>query len=174
MQALEQALEDVKALHAEVVGKPAPDLAPDAFIPFPPGVDPVRGALAGVTALRELWERLKLAPRTAAWMPLADVHATDAELVLRLEIPGVSREDVKVLTTRGECIVRGERKPPSLSPSARPVALERAWGPFERRFLLPVGARTDEMKARIGSGLLELRIPLERGAHEREQEIETD
>lgn len=173
MQALDQALEEVKSLHLKVVGQPAPDLEPRSYAPFPPNVDPIQCALSDVRALKELWERSNVAPRTA-WMPPADVHATDAELVVHVEIPGISREDVKVLLVGGECVVRGERKPPAHAGKMRPLALERPWGAFERRFLLPAGSRADEMRARISLGLLELRIPLERLDDEREQKIEVD
>ena len=56
----------------------------------------------------------------------------------------------------------------------RPVAIERPWGAFERRFLLPAGGRASEMKARISGGVLELRIPLERSGIEREQKIDVE
>jgi HSP20 family molecular chaperone IbpA len=54
------------------------------------------------------------------------------------------------------------------------VSIERPWGAFERRFLLPAGCRASELKARISAGLLELRIPLDRSGVEREQKIDVD
>jgi HSP20 family protein len=174
MQELEQALEETRALHQKVLGQPAPDLAPQAYLPFPPGVDPIRTALAEVAQLKELWERARLMPRPASWIPPADVLTTGGELVVRLEIPGISREDVKVLFVGNECIVRGERKAPAYSGDPRPLAIERPWGPFERRFPLPAGARAAGTKARMASGLLELRIPLEQLEPEREQKIDVE
>jgi HSP20 family protein len=97
---------------------------------------------------------------------------TENEFVVRLEIPGVSREDLKVFVVGGECVVRGERKPPQCAGTMRPVSLERPWGPFERRFVLPVGSRIDEMKARALEGVLEIRIPVEGIDVPKEQKID--
>jgi len=173
MQALEQALDEVKALHERILGRPAPDPATLPAVPFPPGVDPIRFALAEVRHLSELWKHVERMPQPAAWIPPADCFATDQDWVVRIELPGVSREDVKVLLVGGEIVVRGERKPPHLG-SQRPIAIERPWGPFERRFPLPIGSRANELVAKLAAGLLELRIPLERLDEEREQKIEVD
>ena len=173
MQTLEQALGDVKALHEKVFGAPAPNLTNLPDLAFPPGVDPIRLALDEVRALKEMWQRASQMPRVPSWTPPADCYATDGEFLVHLEIPGVSREDVKVLLMGAECVVRGERKPPHAG-ELRALSIERPWGTFERRFLLPAGSRASEMKARMTSGLLELRIPLERADVEREQKIEVD
>ncbi len=171
MHELEQALEDVKTLHEKVFGYPASPRSYQSRVPFPPGADPIRDALEGVRSLKEAWQHASQMPRPTSWTPPADCHAADAEFLVCMELPGVSREDVKVFLIGAECVVRGERKPPHAG-DLRPVSLERPWGPFERRFLLPAGSRATEMKARLSSGLLELRIPLERGRAEREQKIE--
>lgn len=172
MQELEKALKQVKGLHQEVLGRPAPDLVPPAFVPFPVGVDPREHALLEVQRLQELAERVSLAPRPGAWMPFADSFVSKEELIIRLEIPGISREDIEVHVVGGECVVRGERKPPQCAGEMRPMRVERAWGPFERRFVIPVGARVDEMKARALDGLLELRVPLKPIDAPKEQKID--
>ena len=89
-------------------------------------------------------------------------------------LASVSREDLKVFVLGGECIVRGERKPPHQVGAARPIALERPFGPFERRFVIPVGSRVDELKARVTGGLLEIRIPMEGVDVPKEQKVELD
>jgi len=105
-------------------------------------------------------------------MPPADSFVTEDEFVVQLELPGVSREDLKVFVVAGECIVRGERKPPRCVGAMRPMTLERPFGNFERRFVLPVGSRVDDMKARVSEGLLELRIPVEGMDSPKEQTVE--
>jgi len=174
MQELEKALGDVKVLHQKVFGRPAPDLGPQSYIPFPVGIDPIEHALHEVRDLKEISEQLAFAPRPVAWTPSADTFAKEDELIIQLEIPGVSREDLKVLVHGGECVVRGERKPPQRLETMRPMAMERPWGPFERRFVLPVGSRVGEIQARVISGLLELQIPLEQSAVSKEHKVVID
>jgi HSP20 family protein len=96
---------------------------------------------------------------------------TDDVYVIRVELSGVPREELKVFVTGGECIVRGERKPPTESVEV-PVAIERGWGPFERRFALPQDCRADEVSARYQDGVLEVRIDREKRRTPAETTIE--
>jgi HSP20 family protein len=160
MQELEQALEDMRALHQKVLGRPVPDLGPSSFIPFPPGVDPVRHVITEVDHLKKIAEQFSSLPTATAWMPPADSFVTKDEFLVRLEVPGVPKEELKVFVVDGECVVRGERKQLETKNDLRPLMLERPWGAFERRFVLPRGSQVDALKACARDGVLELRIPL--------------
>lgn len=161
MQTISQALDEVKDLYRSVVGQEAPDIAPESFVSFPHGVDPLHHALSEIQHVKELTERLRTAPKPVAWVPQADCLMIESELITRLDLPGVSREDIQVLVADGECVVRGERKPPIDDPQVRPMNVERPWGPFERRFPLPAGSPTEKIVAKYVDGILELRIPIE-------------
>jgi len=172
MQELEEKLKEVKDLHQKVLRRPAPELEPQSYFPFPPGVDPIRHALLEAQQLAAFAEQTAFAPRPHAWVPRADTFATKDEFIVRLEIPGVSREDLKVFVVGGECVVRGERKPLQRGDTSRPIAQERPWGEFERRFVVPVGCRLEKLKARVADGELELRIPLAPIEVQKEREVE--
>ena len=174
MQELHQALDELKGLHHKILQRPAPELGPQSYLPFPPGVDPLQHALHEVEWLKKISERMELAPRPAAWVPPADCFLTDDEFVAQLELPDVAREDVHVFVAGTECVVRGERKPPEKLGRIRPVSLERQWGLFERRFVVPVDAQLDAMNARLLEGVLELRVPLRTADVPREHEIKVD
>ena len=172
MQELKQALEELKDLHQKVLDRPAPEFGPQSYIPFPAGVDPLQHALFEAQQIKQMAEQVTFAPRPGAWLPPADSFVTKDEFVVWLETPGISREDLKVFVVGGECVVRGERKPPQCAAAMRPTALERPWGRFERRFVVPVGSRLDEMKARMFDGLLEIRIPMKVAEAPKEQKVE--
>ncbi len=172
MQPLEQTLEEVRNLHQRVFGRPAPELTPEAFAPMPVGIDPFHFVRDETRHVQELAERAFLAPQPGAWNPLADTFVGEDELRVTLEIPGVSREDVKVHVAGRECIVRGERKPPKCDTGTRPMVMERPWGSFERRFVLPAGSRTADIVARYTDGLLELTVPVDPAELSAEHEIE--
>ena len=174
MQELTAALTEMKGLYEKVMGTPFADTEPRGYVPFPPGVDPKSHVLQELEALKSLEARTAFAPKTDAWMPAADSFLTKDGFFIRIEIPGVSKEDLKVFTLGGECVVRGDRKPPHCVDEARPMAIERPWGPFERRFVLPVGSRIDALKARYADGLLELRIPIEGIETPNEKKVEVD
>jgi HSP20 family protein len=164
MKTFDQAFEEVKGLFDSVIGQPAPEISPESFAAFPTGVDPLQHALFEVECVKQLCERVRRAPRAISWMPAADCFATPETLVVRLEVPGVSREDLKVSVAEEELIVSGERKPPLMSPELRPVSLERAWGAFERRFPLPTRSQSQGIEAKYADGILEVRIPIEQPA----------
>ena len=82
MQVLEQALDEVKALHEKVFGSPAPTLSGLPDVAFPPGVDPIRLALDEVRVLKEAWQRAGMGPRIPSWRPPADCYARDGEFLV--------------------------------------------------------------------------------------------
>lgn len=155
-----QALKDVKDLYARVLGTPAPPVDAPAFLAFPPGVDPLRHAVEEVELLKQLSQQLQSPP---SWFPRADLFAGKDTYLVRIEIPGVPREQVKVYLSSTECVVVGERRPPE--PEAlRPLNVEVPYGRFERRFPVPIGLRAEQLTARWSEGMLELRLALDPAA----------
>jgi HSP20 family protein len=159
MQPVNQVLDEVRDLFQKVVGKPAPEIQPASYVAFPPGVDPLNHAIHEVGELKRLSEQMAFAPGPAAWTPAADVFTTKEAYVVRLEIPGVDRKALKVFVQGAECVVRGDRKPTvEAGAEMQPLTVERPWGPFERRFLMPPGSHADKVTARCADGVLELRV----------------
>lgn len=157
MSDVNQALEDVKELYVKVLGTPAPPVDTPSFLAFPPGVDPLRHAVEEVELLKQLSHRVQQAP---AWIPRADLFAGKDTYVVRLEIPGVPRDQVKVYLSSSACIVAGERRPPEPD-VLRPLSVELPYGRFERHFPVPVGLKPEQLTARWMEGMLELRLALD-------------
>ena len=172
MQDVTRALDEVRALYQKVVGTPAPALDRAHFADFPPGVDPMQHAMREVDALKDISRQVALAPASTTWMPHADVFAGEDALIVRVDVPGIAREGLKVLVIGGECVVRGERKGPEIARELRALALERPWGRFERRFALPPGSHPDKITARCAEGVLELHIVREDRGAPKETKIE--
>lgn len=158
MQDVSVALTDVKDLYQKVLGKPAPVIEPHAYVPFPAGVDPIGFAIEEVRHVMKLADEMASAPSPVTWIPLADAFVARDGIVIHVEIPGVAREDVKVFSTGSEIVVRGERKQPAITAEYKPLALERSWGPFERRFALQPGAQFERVTARHMQGILEVKV----------------
>jgi HSP20 family protein len=154
-----QALDEMKLLYSKVLGHPVPELKPETLLAFPPGVDPMRHAIEEVQYLRQVADQIASAPIPVAWVPRVDAYETADGYRIRLDVPGVRRDQVKVFVAGGECVVRGERTRPE--GDDRPLALEASFGPFERRFPLAPGTRVEKLTARCADGVLELRLPRE-------------
>jgi HSP20 family protein len=167
------ALDEVKGLYSEVFGTPAPEIPPSTYAPFPPGADPVNHVMEEIQQLKRISEQLKAAPPLITWVPRADTFATRDAYVIRLEMPAVSRESLKVFLVGSELIVRGDRRPQETGePERRALAIEWAHGPFERRFALPSNCRVDRVSTLYSEGVLELRIPIEAAAAPKEMKVE--
>jgi len=85
--------------------------------------------------------RAAQAPRLAeiGWEPPVDVLETDAGLLVVVALPGVSRDDVHVVVSEDEVLVRGTRRWPIRQAPALVHRLELPHGRFERRLPLPPG-----------------------------------
>lgn len=161
MHEVDQALKEVQDLYKEVLGTPAPQVDPSSYLAFPPGVDPLRHTVEEIDQLKRLSRQWAMQIAPVAWVPRADLYSAKDGLLIRLEIPGVDRERLKVTVQGGECVVRGERKTPTGQTGLHPMNLELPFGPFERRFRLPEGSRAEGMQARYTDGVLELRLGID-------------
>lgn len=172
MQQVSDALTEVKDLFQKVTGQPAPDIAPQFFAAFPPGVDPATYVRQEVDYLKRMIDQIAQRPAQVAWMPQADCFLAEDAFLVRVELPGMSRKDLEVFVVGGECVVRGERKRAESKEKMQPVTLERPWGRFERRFVLPTGSNPDQVSAHYQDGVLELSIGIDQKGLLEETKVE--
>jgi HSP20 family protein len=102
------------------------------------------------------------------YCPPADVfyEADTDEIVVRLELPGMDREDIDLLVDSRQIVVRGERRfPVARGRSYQQVELD--YGPFERRLRLAVDIDPERTNATYEAGILEIRL----GLAPREREV---
>ncbi len=157
MQTIDEAYREVCKLHEQITRAPAPEIGPQGFAPFPPGIDPVGFAIEEVSQLKRMFESAQTGDsRTVTWVPRASIYASETSVRYRVEIPDVSREEVSVSVLSGEMVVRGQRRPPVVDALLKPVMVEQAWGAFERRFPLPPWCEPDRIQARCSQGVLEI------------------
>lgn len=171
MQRIQQAFQEVRDLHEQWTGSPAPEIGPQAFLPFPPGADPVAFAMEEVAQLRRMVAGAQTQP---GWVPRCSTFAGDSGICFLIELPGVSKEDVTVTATAGELAVRGQRRPPKIEGSLRPMLVEQSWGPFECRFPIPSWCDSEKIVARCALGVLEINLSRSRDGISREHRVEID
>ena len=93
------------------------------------------------------------------WTPVVDVHQRKDQLVIRADLPGLSREDVKVDMTDNAITIQGERRREHEEEQGGVFRSERSYGSFYRTIPLPDGAMTDQAKASFKDGVLEITMP---------------
>jgi HSP20 family protein len=106
---------------------------------------------------RDVFLGLKEPP--VAFRPAADLFETAQGLVLRLEIPGVTPDDLSVALAGQELIIRGRRRPERPEGTLRFLHRELVCGPFERSFVLPIAVDFQQVQARCADGILEILLP---------------
>ena len=97
--------------------------------------------------------------RPAAFMPAVDVTVSETDMVLTLDLPGLTADDLQVEALGGYLFIRGERPRPNLTEGTQWVHAERGFGRFERRVKLPEGVDPDGIVASFENGVLSLVIP---------------
>lgn len=78
---------------------------------------------------------------------------------LLVDLPGLDREDVEVLTLGNELTIRGERPRPELPEGSEILRSERAHGRFERTIRMPPEVREEGVAASFEDGVLIVRLP---------------
>ena len=91
------------------------------------------------------------------WRPPTDAWETEREFVVRVDLSGIRREDLKVLVSEGELLIRGLRRDAVPPGKKHFYKMEITMGPFERRVPLPRGAQFSETQATYRDGILEIR-----------------
>ncbi len=94
----------------------------------------------------------------ADWAPTVDVSETDDEYLIKVELPEVRKEEVKVTIHDGVLTLQGERKLEREEKNKKYHRVERAYGSFARSFTLPENVDDNNVKARNKDGMLYLHL----------------
>lgn len=94
-----------------------------------------------------------------SFVPPVDVYEDEHNLVLKLEVPGVSEEDLNIEWENNVLTVKGERKFEKEEKEENFHRIERRFGSFARTFRLPNTVEGDKAEAFYDKGVLKLSIP---------------
>jgi HSP20 family protein len=95
----------------------------------------------------------------AIWAPLTDISEDKDNYVLRLDLPGVNKEDVKISFSDGQLNISGERKQEKESKELKFHRVERVYGKYYRTFTLPGAIKEDKIDAEFKNGQLVITVP---------------
>jgi len=95
------------------------------------------------------------------WVPTVEIVENADELVLKAELPGMTKDDVEVLFEDDVLILRGEKKEEKVEgdDDKRFHLWERTYGAFRRSFILPRSIDTAKVVAEFKDGILTVRMP---------------
>ncbi|MBI2619679.1 MAG: Hsp20/alpha crystallin family protein [Ignavibacteriales bacterium] len=93
------------------------------------------------------------------WTPAVDIVEHENEYVVRVELPGISKEDVKIILESNVLTIRGERKQEKDVKEENYQRMERSYGSFQRSFTLPTTVKNDNIDASYKDGILTITLP---------------
>lgn len=108
------------------------------------------------------------------FLPKVDIRDEKEEIVLSAELPGVSKEDIKVQVESRLLTLSGEKKHEETSEENGFYRSERSYGAFKRSFQLPEIVESEKIHAEFRNGLMTLRLPKKPEAAPREIAINGD
>jgi HSP20 family protein len=105
------------------------------------------------------------------WAPLVDIAEDEKEYLIKVELPEIQKDDVKVTVEGGTLTISGERKGEKEVKGRKYHRLERYYGRFERSFNIPDDAEANEVKAEFKDGLLRVRLAKSEKARPKQIEV---
>lgn len=107
------------------------------------------------------------------WAPAVDIAEDDRGYLIKIEVPGVKKEDVRVTVEDSLLTATGERKLEGGDDGRRYHRIERGYGSFSRSFSLPSDADASKVEAGITEGVLNIVIGKSETAKPRQIEVKT-
>ncbi|MFN3597445.1 MAG: Hsp20/alpha crystallin family protein [Rubricoccaceae bacterium] len=105
------------------------------------------------------------------WSPRTDLSETDEGYVIRMDVPGISREDISVDLHEGTLTVSGSRTSEHEEKNEKMHRVERFHGRFFRSFALPQAGDSERVSARLTDGVLTIEVPKREESRPRRIEV---
>lgn len=110
---------------------------------------------------------------SSIWSPQVEVFERGGQLVIRADLPGLTKDDVKVELTDDAITISGERRQEQEENREGYFRSERSYGSFYREIPLPEGVNADNASATFRDGVLEITMPApERAEQGRSRRLE--
>jgi len=95
----------------------------------------------------------------SGWSPAVDIAEHENEYLVKVELPGVNKDDVKITLQEDVLTIRGEKKQEKETKGSNYHRVERSYGSFERSFSLPSTVKGENVDASYKDGILTVTMP---------------
>ena len=109
---------------------------------------------------------------SAVWAPRTDLSETDDAFRIRLDVPGMEKDDITINLQNNTLTVSGERSSERKEEGEEYVRVERAFGNFHRTFTLPDAVDAEKVEAAYDNGVLTINVPKTETSTRRQIEIQ--
>ena len=135
-------------------------------------VDPFRELTAMQDRMARLFGNVYLRDEDTgfrgSWAPAVDIFETDNhDLVIKAEVPGMTREDIEVTVENSTLVLKGTKKFDTEVKDENYRRIERSYGTFNRSFTLPNTVDAGKVTAEYKNGVLTVKLPFREEAKPR-------
>ena len=110
---------------------------------------------------------------SGTWVPPVDIYQNgDHEIVLKAELPDLTREDIDITVDNGSLTIKGVKKLANEVKDEQYHRIERQYGSFSRSFSLPQTVDATKVGADYRNGVLTVRLPLREEAKPRQIKVD--
>lgn len=106
--------------------------------------------------------------------PAMDLVEKPDVIQVKVELPGVKKDDVEITIKDDVLIVKGEKREEKEEKGENRYYVERSYGSFARSLTLPSAVKTDQVKATFKDGVLEITMPKAEEEKAKKVEIKVD
>lgn len=106
--------------------------------------------------------------------PVVDVFEEKDDIVIKAELPGITKDNIEVNLTDHMLTIKGEKKKEEEIKEENYYRAERAYGSFVRTLELPKDVHSDKIKASFKNGILEVRLPKTEEAKTKEIKVKVE
>jgi HSP20 family protein len=107
----------------------------------------------------------------SVWTPAVDVAENENEVQVKIELPGVSKDDVKITMQDSVLTIRGEKKQEEETKTSEYHRVERSYGSFQRSFTLSTSVKHDKVEASYKDGIVTVTLPRAEEAKPKQIEV---
>jgi HSP20 family protein len=107
----------------------------------------------------------------ASVTPIVDIFEDNGNVVMKAELPGMTRDDIDVNISGNMLTISGEKKKEEKIEQKDYYSMERSYGSFTRSFHLPTSVQMEKIEAHFKDGVLEIVIPKTDEALKKEKKI---
>lgn len=106
--------------------------------------------------------------------PAIDVYEKDNKVIVKADLPGIDKKDIKLNLDGGVLTISAETRKEKETEKKDSYYSERYFGKVQRSIRLPEGAKTGEIKASHKDGVLTIEVPRSKEAEQKGRDIEVE
>jgi HSP20 family protein len=110
--------------------------------------------------------------REGHWAPIIDIEEDKDSILVKVEVPGINKDDIKVTVRDNILSISGERKQEKEMKEKTFHRIERSYGKFSRTITLPTAVDAGKIKATYKDGILNVSLPKPESVKPKQIEVE--